>query len=199
VVLFGGSSGTSLGDTWEWNGLEWLPAPTAIAPSARFGTPLVSRGASRSLLLFGGQGVHQGPLLGDTWEMDYAGCVPGGVGSPGGGLACGCSTEPRIGTTFCVSFSHPPPQGAGWGLLLLAPGPCLATPFPIAPPGVCVQTLVRLAPALIVPGAGDPLRFCIALPAHPALLGQQLCLQGAALDVGVCLRATDAVQAVVYR
>jgi hypothetical protein len=138
-------------------------------------------------------------MFSDTWELDDGGCAPGGAGQPAGGLPCGCETEPRIGTSFCVSFSLPPPQGAGWGLLLVAPGPCLGNPLTLLPPGVCATALLRLLPATVVSGIGDPLRFCFALPASPALLGQQLCLQGAALEVGVCLRATDSVQVVVYR
>jgi hypothetical protein len=83
--------------------------------------------------------------------------------------------------------------------MLGAPGACLGVPFTILPPGVCGPTLLRLLPAFAVLVTGDPLRFCATLPSSPALIGQAFCLQGAAVEVGACLRATDAVQVVVYR
>jgi hypothetical protein len=201
MTLYGGWSGAgTLGDTWQWDGSSWSPAlPSPTAPSARSGAALASRGTVRSMCLFGGSEPLQVAPHGDTWELDDGGCAPGGWGQPAGGLPCGCETEPRVGTSFCASFSFPPPQGSGQGLMLGAPGACLGVPFTILPPGVCGPTLLRLLPAFAVLVTGDPLRFCATLPSSPALIGQAFCLQGAAVEVGACLRATDAVQVVVYR
>ncbi|MCC7062487.1 MAG: hypothetical protein IT456_06755 [Planctomycetes bacterium] len=67
-VMFGGtSSSILLGDTWQWNGVDWSQAATA-SPGARCGPAMAYDSARNKTILFGGQG--SGPVLNDTWEWD---------------------------------------------------------------------------------------------------------------------------------
>ena len=68
VVLFGGgnTSCAALGDTWEWDGINWTQV-AAAGPSARLGHAMAYDAARQRVLLFGGWG---GSVLGDTWEWD---------------------------------------------------------------------------------------------------------------------------------
>jgi len=100
---------------------------------------------------------------------------------------------PRTGTTFCVSFSNPPPNGLGYSLLLLAAGNGAYPPWTLNPPGVCATANLFLLPQAILTATGDPALFCLSIPANPALVGQPVVLQGASLQVGVCFRMTDAI------
>ena len=71
VVLFGG--GTSLsegdgfaGDTWEWDGLEWIQRQD-VGPSPRLGARMAFDARTQQTLLFGGA---SGEFLGDTWAWN---------------------------------------------------------------------------------------------------------------------------------
>jgi hypothetical protein len=66
VVLFGGyspeyPSGEALGDTWEYDGVDWLETSPPGSPSAREQHAMAFEGVSGKVLLFGGIG------RGDTW------------------------------------------------------------------------------------------------------------------------------------
>ncbi len=70
VILFGGvdESGTTLDDTWAWDGSTWSELTTAGGPAKRQ-APAVSYDPVRDrVYLFGG--VDGGTLLDDTWEWD---------------------------------------------------------------------------------------------------------------------------------
>lgn len=67
TVLFGGTSGTLLGDTWEWDGAAWLLLST-IGPSARAGHAMVYDAKRAKTILHGGRAGATN--LGDTWEWD---------------------------------------------------------------------------------------------------------------------------------
>ncbi|MBL8899810.1 MAG: hypothetical protein JNM84_19420 [Planctomycetes bacterium] len=72
VVMFGGRtrSGTVfLADTWEWDGVDWIPRTPAHAPSARMGHAMAFDPSSGRVLLFGGLPLG-GPAAGDTWAWD---------------------------------------------------------------------------------------------------------------------------------
>lgn len=74
VVLFGGT-GTmgqdQLGDTWEFDGLDWVAVSPAGSPPARFGHAMAYDASRQRVVLFGGA-VHSGTttFLADTWEYD---------------------------------------------------------------------------------------------------------------------------------
>jgi len=72
VVLFGGGiehppggGGTAYGDTWNWNGTNWVQQFPASAPSARLGAALAYDPQIRALVLFGG-------AVGGDWENSSA-------------------------------------------------------------------------------------------------------------------------------
>ncbi len=72
TVLFGGAATAGvLGDTWEWNGIDWVNAATSGA-GPRYGHAMAYDTHRHVTLMFGGQdgnffGVG---LLGDTWQWD---------------------------------------------------------------------------------------------------------------------------------
>ncbi|MGC9945092.1 MAG: kelch repeat-containing protein [Bryobacteraceae bacterium] len=72
VVLFGGydSNGTTLNDTWTWDGATWTQRFPPLSPPARQldAHSMAYDAAARKVVLFGGtQGRH---ALGDTWTWD---------------------------------------------------------------------------------------------------------------------------------
>jgi hypothetical protein len=77
VVLFGGGSWRyvdpstygyfGLGDTWEWDGLNWQNVATT-GPSPRYGHMMVYDPVRRRTVLFGG--VLEDPEAQETWEWD---------------------------------------------------------------------------------------------------------------------------------
>jgi hypothetical protein len=78
VVLFGGatpsagSSGTSLGDTWTWDGSIWFEQTPVTSPSARQDAVMAYDPATGQMVLFGGAGVggNVASFLNDTWTWD---------------------------------------------------------------------------------------------------------------------------------
>ncbi len=70
LVLHGGirDDGTSLADTWEWNGTSWLEVTPASGPPARDAHALVYDPRRGRTVMFGGQ--RDGALLADTWDWD---------------------------------------------------------------------------------------------------------------------------------
>jgi hypothetical protein len=191
VVLFGGYDRViRLGGTWELDGNGWSQAQPLGSPSARADHAMTWDAARRRILLVGGRDVNRMPIA-DTWEYGLPPCGNLGPGHPGAGLPISCTTPPRLGTNFGLSFSDPPPIGVGYNLLLVSPAPCFLPPLVLNPPGVCNQAFVYVLPVVLLVAGGDPAVFQIPLPAVPALAGAQFCLQGAALETGVCFRVTD--------
>jgi len=71
VLLFGGQTGNDfgvgqLGDTWEWDGTNWVALPVP-GPSARTFVKMAYDQRRRKLVLFGGFSGSQ--FVGDTWEF----------------------------------------------------------------------------------------------------------------------------------
>ncbi|MBK8098682.1 MAG: hypothetical protein IPK26_16340 [Planctomycetes bacterium] len=64
TVMFGGISAANFGDTWEWNGSNWLPRTTANAPPPRWGHAMAYDVGTGRVMLFGGAGFA------DTWSYD---------------------------------------------------------------------------------------------------------------------------------
>ena len=68
VVLFGGSKGQFLGDTWEWDGKQWMEIKST-GPSARGGVPSMAFDSSRKMvILFGGW--DEIGMQSDIWEWN---------------------------------------------------------------------------------------------------------------------------------
>lgn len=71
VVMFGGRdpvTKTFRGDTWEWDGSDWIARTPAASPSPRMRHDMTWDAARQRVVLFGGEGPNG--LLGDTWEWD---------------------------------------------------------------------------------------------------------------------------------
>ncbi|MCA8964367.1 MAG: hypothetical protein H6838_10870 [Planctomycetes bacterium] len=71
VVLFGGVDGqltnTVRGDTWTWDGTNWLQENPAQTPSARFAPAMSDAGSD--VVLFGGS-PNATTMLADTWSWN---------------------------------------------------------------------------------------------------------------------------------
>jgi hypothetical protein len=130
--------------------------------------------------------------LADTWELIDP-CTIIGPGHPGGGLPITCAAPPRPGTSFCVSFERagPGPRAPVLG------GACLNPPLAIGPPGTCTPGFVHALPIVVFGMSGSPASFCLPVPALPALVGTEFCLQGASLEPSNCFRLTDGLAATV--
>src|SRR2546421_3913504 len=78
VVLFGGDSGQGqqfsggYGDTWTWDGANWLQASAGTSPPGRTGAALAYDAAVGKSVLFGGLSGPQAALMNDTWTWDGA-------------------------------------------------------------------------------------------------------------------------------
>jgi hypothetical protein len=72
LVVFGGHDGTArLGDTWEWDGTQWLNVtPAGTSPSPRNFCAMAFDLRSGRVLLFGG---NDGSYQNDTWQWDGIG------------------------------------------------------------------------------------------------------------------------------
>ena len=68
IVLFGGSAGGQLSDTWTWTGQDWTQKTPASSPPARTGHAMAFDAARGKVVLFGGFGSSA--RLGDTWLWD---------------------------------------------------------------------------------------------------------------------------------
>jgi hypothetical protein len=68
AVLFGGHDGIApLGDTWEYDGADWVFVATAASPPPRQLHTMSYDSHRARTVLFGGQGSAE---LGDLWEYD---------------------------------------------------------------------------------------------------------------------------------
>ncbi len=73
LLLFGGfsyggtGSGVALGDTWIWDGKDWLELHARHSPAARGTAAAAYDPRSQAVVLFGGNGSGPGPEYGDTW------------------------------------------------------------------------------------------------------------------------------------
>lgn len=76
VVLFGGSaaaSGTTayLGDTYEWDGANWVPRPSVTFPPPRRESAMAYDATRQRCVLFGGA-LSGGTVTAQTWEWEGA-------------------------------------------------------------------------------------------------------------------------------
>ncbi len=75
VVLFGGTDNQGqdqLGDTWEYDGLDWTQVTPTTSPPARFGHAMAYDASRGRVVLFGGASTSGGntTFLADTWDYD---------------------------------------------------------------------------------------------------------------------------------
>ncbi|MDX9999665.1 MAG: kelch repeat-containing protein [Polyangia bacterium] len=153
VVLFGGCdslsvlglcNGATLGDTWEYDGVDWLQMTPASSPSARSGHGMAWDTSRGSILLFGGRAP--GGALGDLWAYDGATwsmlTAPGGPSARAGHAMAYDPKEDRVLVQGgCAVFRDGPNPCVGaaledtWALSgtawsnLTVPSPLLARVF----------------------------------------------------------------------
>jgi hypothetical protein len=70
VILFGGtgSDGTALGDTWSFDGTNWVELNPASSPSPRWNVSMTYDPATQMIVLFGG--YDNGTASGETWNWN---------------------------------------------------------------------------------------------------------------------------------
>jgi hypothetical protein len=70
MVLFGGwsTTGTILGDAWQWDGTNWTASFSTHYPPARWIGAMAYDAARQRVVLFGG--LSNSGAVGDTWEWD---------------------------------------------------------------------------------------------------------------------------------
>jgi len=74
TVLFGGygpqwGSGDALGDTWEYDGVNWVETSPAVSPAANEQQIMVYEGSLEKILLFGGFGSGETWLYGNEYSI----------------------------------------------------------------------------------------------------------------------------------
>ncbi len=67
LLLFGGTSGMALGDTWTWDGRNWTQRFPSSSPGPRYAAAASYSPGDRELVLFGGYGGISGTRLGNSW------------------------------------------------------------------------------------------------------------------------------------
>jgi hypothetical protein len=104
VVLFGGMTNDAVGrtgmagDTWEYDGNNWLPAAPARAPVPRVNACLFYDPVRRVTTLYGGDNAGSNPRPGDLWNWDGTNWTPLSVNGPRpllGGVY-GSPVQPRM-------------------------------------------------------------------------------------------------------
>src|SRR5947209_3551737 len=81
TVLFGGYTGPSNSDTWEWNGTAWTQRAVS-GPSARQGHAMAYDAARGVTVLFGGYNISSATPSGETWEWNGTTWIQRVVGGP---------------------------------------------------------------------------------------------------------------------
>lgn len=70
LVVFGGYNNGELGDTWVWDGNDWIQKTPTTSPLPRYGVRMVWDDTRKEIVLFGGN--RQGARLNDTWTWNGA-------------------------------------------------------------------------------------------------------------------------------
>ncbi|MEZ5966300.1 MAG: kelch repeat-containing protein [Planctomycetota bacterium] len=194
VLFAGGWSGIGVqADTWEWDGAAWKERIPLVVPGGREWHALAWDTARNRVVLFGGSSGNLG--LGnrnDTWQYAY-GCDVVGPGHPGGGLPITCTSQPRIGSSFCVQF----PAAIGVGAALIGLHTPILPPLPFPPPVFCDTAFFYTLGDIVLSTSGNPATLCIPIPADPTLTWSPFTLQGVAVDPASCVRATDGLLVVL--
>jgi Galactose oxidase, central domain len=82
IVLFGGSAGRPLDDTWEYDGTTWTERSPSVVPPPRVAACAAYDSARKVSVVFGGRSNDQSTSLSDTWEWDGTTWRQGPSGPP---------------------------------------------------------------------------------------------------------------------
>jgi hypothetical protein len=158
IVLFGGSDGTtSLGDTWEWDGVDWLQAATT-GPLPRALPAMSHEWRTADVVLYGGlDGLVQRR---DTWRWDGTTWQQIGTNGPAPGLVPRLCDDVAGGRLVLHTHTVPATtwqwSGTGW------------TPLTTGPRGAIVYDHQR---GEVVITHGHELSALTDLPATAATVG----------------------------
>ena len=187
TLVFGGLGGGVLGDLFEWDGTSWKQRASTGGPSPRYGTTLVYDPFPGCVRFFGGAEASS-RVTAETWELVVP-CDSPGPGHASGSLALGCTAEPRLGTSFCLSFTDPASSGVHLLLYALGPSP---GPQPLSLGNLCGPGLLHLPrPFFRSTGTGNPAIYCSVLVNDPRIIGASFVFQGAVQETSGCWRLTD--------
>ena len=139
VILFGGAVDGGLailGDTWSWDGTEWLPEPAVLSPPPRYSFGFADGSATSKPVLFGGAL----PFRGDTWIWDglLHTWVPAAVTGPSPRAGVTMGYDPARGNVLLLGGYNNIPfmetygdtwswNGSAWTQLNPATSPSLTT------------------------------------------------------------------------
>jgi hypothetical protein len=191
VVLCRGDGASDV-EVWEWDGVDWTRRATRSSPGVQLGHAAAYDTRRGQFVLYGG----------DFSIWHYA--VPCDVVGPGhatGGLPLTCTSQPVIGTSFCLSF----PSSLGLGFMSIGAAPVLRPPRVLDLSVLCSRAFLHADPLLVLPVAGSPAAPCYPLPSEPTLVGLGLGLQGFAMVVEgshherACMRATAGIVVTLQR
>jgi hypothetical protein len=129
LVLFGGTNGSYLGDTWTWNGTTWSLFSSTGGPSARTNASMAYDSATGQLVLFGGS--DSSGYLGDTWTWTGAGwSLFSSTGGPSARANASMAYDSATGQVVLFGGTNGGYlgdtwtwTGAGWSLFSSAGGP----------------------------------------------------------------------------
>jgi hypothetical protein len=184
VVMFGG---TTVSDTWEWDGADWLQRTPLTAPAARYDTWLAYDRIRDRTLMFG-----LSTAVADMWE--YSTASPATYASFGTGCNGSNNQPPRLSTTgrpwlgdnFVLQVDQLP---AGTGLALVYTSfsnsswnsvPLPLSLLPLGMPG-CLLLVSPQVPAAIFPSGGAG-AWTLPLPNLAGLLGIRFFNQAIVFD-----------------
>jgi len=108
LLLFGGIDNTTFptviyGDSWRWDGANWIMLTPPFAPMARYAQAMVHDPVRQRVVLFGGSPTNGGTGLNDTWEWDGASWMQQTpVASPGPRFAHAMTYD--VARQVCVVF-----------------------------------------------------------------------------------------------
>ncbi len=116
IVMFGGSGPTLAflkGDTWLWDGSNWMQTFPSVSPAARVNLGMAYDSARQQVVLFGGRdsgGSDPSGFFGDTWVFPFCPSFVGSAtisGSMEGNLAINPGDTVKAGYNFTIPGSHP--------------------------------------------------------------------------------------------
>ncbi len=100
-VVFGGSTGSYSGETWELHGPTWSKGPAG--PTPRMAPSMAYDAARAKVVLFGGEGAYDDcSWCGDTWEYDGAWHAKSPAKAPSARYGAALVASPDLGGVLLV-------------------------------------------------------------------------------------------------
>lgn len=189
VVLFGGADQTVFGDTWTFDGDQWVDRTLATSsPPPMIGHVLTADARQYGLVLFGGGDGGNG--MGETWRNLDGRALPYGTGcgAPPVRLRSDDAAPPVLGQTGRATITDAPTSVAvvvaGFSDVYYGPFPLPVTLAGIGMPGCELLQSADIFGLGTTPLGPTSASFAIAIPDQASLLGQHVYLQAVAFAPG---------------